>query len=294
MAVKRERRLTGGKAIADFLGFVPARISKWRAQYDDIPIVKNKEGKLEANATALRIWALRNGKVEPRNTKEIRLARGVDEAEADPELEPKAPEPPRAPPADPDDLELGLGRFLDPERFASRREPTGDIADEIASARELRHLLERIVHSWRVEHIGDVKEARTFRDFAAENVRVIAAIGRLEESLVKQAMRNGRLLDETSVQALTGGIAAAVIGQFRGLARTIFDLFSAELRRSTDELELDISFDSDRVLKLLDRLFDGARLEIAKTVPGAVAEARRGQMDRLGGDEDEDEEELEE
>jgi len=275
------QRLSGADEIAEFLhrcgrSKKPARqtISVWRNKHSDFPVIEDDGGKLVVDGIALRKWALKHKKIPPSTAEELEeIQKGVEIPENSPDIL--------------KDLGGGdLDHFLDLEIFNDYPEPTGEVEDELREARKLRHLFGRIVFSWRLDTLGNPKAVKNFQDFASGLTRQIAVIGRLEESLTKQRMRNGKLLDESTVLEWSRAFGAHVVSDSKALSKDLFDIVDEEVGRLAAEKEIDFSMNSDRVLKLFEKRFAEQRKSIAATAVQKAKEFQADQVERLGGEEE--------
>jgi len=267
--------LQGAKEIAAFLGSKRvATVSNYRRKHPDFPVRVDDDGHLSADEGALRAWGIARGILKPETPDDLDLLKD-DERPARPpqEIAPQlAAEP--------------LGAFLDVAKFDAHPAPTGAVEDELREARALRHLFGRIVFSWKMETLASPKHIKAFKGFAEELARQINIIGRLEDSLVRQRMRNGQLLTEEGVEQLVNSIAGLVVEQFEGLGQALFDVVSAEVVALATKAGADITLDSDKVLKLFGSRFREARQRLSDGIVARVDAAAASQAERLGGEEE--------
>mgnify|MGYP005633352725 CR=1 FL=1 len=278
-------KLKGSKQIADFLFRcgrkrppAPQTINSWRKKHKDFPVVKH-DSMLVTHTNVLRIWALKHRQIPITSEYEYQQTMNMQGA---PGKKPETTEEIMKDLA----VEKELDDFLDMSIFNDYPEPTGDVGDELKEARRLRHYFGRIVFSWRLEKLGNPKIVKVFQDFASGLTRQIAVIGRLEESLTKQRMRNGKLLDELTVIDWSRTFADFVTEGFNDLARDLFDVVDEEVGKTTDELGLDFSLNSDKVLKLFDQRFMAERKKFAAGAVDLVRNFQDAQIARMGGDEE--------
>ena len=182
--------------------------------------------------------------------------------------------------------DLDLGKILDKEIFEGYPEPTGDVEDELKEARKLRYLFGQIVFSWKLGSLSNPKIVKSFQDFASGLTRQIAVIGRLEEGLQRQRMRNGKTLDEQTVMDWSRTFGEYVTDKLNDLSNSLFEIVDEEVGRLASERGLDFSLNSDKMLKLFDQQVCSYRTQIAD---GAVELARKfqsEQVEQLGGEEE--------
>jgi len=263
--------IKGAKNIADILGIKPETVSRWRKAYEDFPVKKNSNRDLIVDHEQLREWGLRNGKIKPASISDFETSSSTAEVKAPPVVEEN----------------VNFDDFVDLEKIGDYPEPTGDIEDELKEARKLRHLFSRLVFNWKLETLSDPKSAKSFRDFAAELARQIAVIGRLEESLVKQRMRTGKLLDEQTLMDFATRLADALIDRDERMKERCFKIVSDEVAAICHEKGVDLSLNSDKVFKNWGKVFDDGRHEYAEAAVKVAEDVSADQSDRLGGsDED--------
>lgn len=286
--------LVGLKALAAFSGYRIQTLSTWRGRppnADDPAPFVDVDGNVTTEPKQFRAWLIRNGKTkvqQPKNMAEIKAANKAKREAKQPGTKPAAPRPATSASKDLEDVGDGneFESLIDLELYAAFPEPTGNIEDEIAHARQLRHRFGALVSSWRIPTLANPKTARTYRDFAAELVRQIAVIGRLEEGLVKQRLRLGRLLDEQSVMLVVERLANAVIGRFETLAGSMTDLAAQEVARIAAERGVDLSLDADRFRKLALQVFDAERMRHGEESVAIIRTVQAEQGDRMGADDE--------
>jgi hypothetical protein len=289
-------KIVGLRDLSKFSGYGINTLSTWRknppSNGDPIPF-----GDIDKNCVAdsdeFRAWLIRNGRTkvqQPESREEIEAANKAKREAKQPGRKAFKPSPrARSEPSDELDYEpssSGLESLIDPEIYASFPVPTGDIEDEISHARQLRHKFGALVASWRMSSLTDPKTARTFRDFAAELVRQIAVIGKLEGDLTKQRMRVGRLLDEQSVMTAMERLAAGVCDLFADVASSVTEMAVMEVARIATEKSVDLSLDGDRFRKMTIKILDDARQKHGDSAPEIVRGVQVEQGERMGADED--------
>jgi len=284
-----ETVLEGSKKIAKSLGITRHRLTSWRK---DVSCPITMAGvRMSANLEDLRNWAISTGK-----TSQMKMRLGVDPSMgvanvgAGPKPDP-TPHPARLE-VDLNDKDevAALDAFLDCARFNARLEPTGDVEDELKQARKLRSLFSAIIDSWKMSSLANPKHAKAFKDFAAELVKQISTVAKLENQLVKQRMRNGKLLDEESIADLVNGIATIVIGKFEAASKELFDETAKEVMAVCEDTGVEnVSLNSDRLINRFDTIFLRFREEIADGAVESVEHCASVQADRCGGEDDEDE-----
>jgi hypothetical protein len=274
--------LRGASSICEFIHRCgrdrkPARqtLGRWQKEYPDFPVQKDSDGCFLVRSNALKNWLLKRGKIPPRTTDELdALSDGIELTDQD-LLSGLS-----------DSQDIDLDDFLDQEIFNDYPEPTGDVEDELAEARKLRYLFGRIIFSWRLEKLGSPKIVKSFQDFASGLTRQIAVIGRLEEGLQRQRLRNGKTLDEATVLGWSRSFGNYVTEKLDDLSNCLFEIVDEEVGRLASERGLDFSLNSDKMLKLFDQQVCSYRTQIAD---GAVELARKfqsEQVERLGGEEE--------
>jgi len=275
--------IKGLKGIAKYLGVSRlSTVSEWRKKFIDFPVRKVDGRGLVADSDELKEWALRHGKIKPTTADELKIVATKplkDPAQIMREIKTQARALRGLGDDDADD-------FLDMDVFNSYPEPTGDVEDELKAARKLRHYYERIIFSYKLDKLSDPKMVKVFQDFASGLTRQIAVIGRLEESLTKQRMRNGKLLDELTVLEWSRTFGDYVVEGFNDVARDLFDVVDEEVGAITADLDVDVALNSDKVLKLFDKRFLAERTRLAEGAVGLVKDFQDAQVARLGGEED--------
>lgn len=286
--------LTGLAAISKFSGYGVRTLNGWRARppqkSDPLPC-KLLDGQVTADEDALRSWLIRNGKTkaqQPKSAAEIKAANKATREAPKPGPKPSKTQENHLHLDDfDDDDRSSLEDLIDPDLYAAFPAPTGDIEDEIAHARQLRHRFGAIVGSWRLKSLANPKTARTYRDFAAELVRQIAVIGKLEGDLTKQRLRLGRLIDEASLMLVVERLANSVIARFEDLAGEMTNLAAQEVAKIAAEKSVDVSLDGDRFRKLALRIFDQARTAHGDEAVAIFRGVQTEQGERMGADEEE-------
>lgn len=286
--------LTGLKAIAKFSGYRIQTLSTWKHKPpnpDDPPPFRDLDGQVTVDEKALRSWLIRNGKTktqQPKSVAEIQAANKATREARKPGPKPSKHKENHLHLDDfDDDDRSSLEDLIDPELYAAFPAPTGNIEDEIAHARQLRHRFGAIVGSWRLKSLANPKTARTYRDFAAELVRQIAVIGKLEGDLTKQRLRLGRLIDEASLMLVVERLANSVIARFEDLAGEMTNLAAQEVARIAADKSVDVSLDGDRFRKLALRIFDQARTAHGDEAVAIFRGVQTEQGERMGADEEE-------
>lgn len=284
--------LTGLKAIAKFSGYRIQTISTWKHKPpnpdDPAPFV-DVDNQVTVDPVALREWLIRNGKTKVQQPKSIAEIRAANKAVREAKKPGRKPSKPyREPASESDDFDSdspgGLDDFIDAEIYAAFPLPTGNIEDEIAHARKLRHMFGALVGSWKLKSLSNPKTARTFRDFAAELVRQIAVIGRLEEGLTKQRLRLGRLLDEQSVMTAFERLADAVAARFNSIAVKLTELAANEVAALAAAAGTDISLDGDKFRKLALKILDKERSAHGEEAIRIAEAVKDEQGERMGAE----------
>ena len=279
-------RLNGALEISEFFkrcgrSAAPATstISRWREKYPDCPIMDDDGRNIYADGKKLKAWGLKHKKIPPTTVEELKAIQSGAEVPEDASEILK----------DISSRSVGqeLDQFLDMEIFDDYPEPTGDVEDELKAARKLRHYYERIVFSWKLDKLGNPKMVKVFQDFASGLTRQIAVIGRLEESLTKQRMRNGKLLDETTVMEWSRVFGSHVVSEFHTLSRDLFDIVDEEVSKLASEAGIDFTLNSDRVLKLFKKRMATERIQICDSAVDVAKKFQAEQVERLGGEENE-------
>jgi hypothetical protein len=215
---------------------------------------------------------------KPQNIEEIEVANGSQSKSAPP----KKSEPEEIKPDD----DADFSDFIDREIFDSIEMPTGDIEDELKSARRLRHVLERIVYAWRPQTITDPRSAKLLQDYVSLLTRQLAVIGRLDADLVRQRMRNGQLLDSESANEFARRLANSHRDLFEGFWREALESAITEFRELVAVAEIDVPINSDKLLKTGKKIMRDWLKRDAELGPKIAAEIAAEQGQRLGaGDE---------
>ena len=268
----------GGKAIAELLGIkrIPT-ISRWLKRHKDCPIVKDqRSGRLRADVATLKAWALKNKKIQPSSPAELEIA-----SEKDVKL----------PTIEEVREKIGVTEkkfddFINRDKWDDYQATAGSIEEEIEDARKLKNLFGRIVYAWKPESLANPRMAKDFQGYAGLFTRQIAVIAKLEEALTKQRIRQGVLLDEETVVEFARALSESNKDTQRRCLRDCFEIVLEEVRQKSNELGVDLSLNSDKVLKLIDRRFEVACVEEAEGVLQVVATVKAAQVERLGGDDD--------